>query len=326
MILITGGAGYIGSHVLAAMYDQDAQTEIVVLDDCEEGNPSSVERKGTFLIKGNTGDRPLLNKIFSQFPIHTVVHLAARAYTEESEREPLRYFQNNVSSSIALFDAMEEHGVRSLLYSSSCTVYGELKSVPADEHHPLQPTNVYGQTKLMVETIVKSLHRTRQWSYIILRYFNAAGAHVNGRIGESHRPETHLIPRILKSARDEIDAIEIYGNDYDTADGTCIRDYVHVSDLAVAHRTAVNLLLEGPRASVFNLGTQNGYSVRQVVDMCSEVTGKDIRINWKPRRIGDAAMSIADASAAARELDWKPQHDLRSIIETAWHWECNRRY
>ena len=241
-------------------------------------------------------------------------------------RSPFKYYQNNVVNSIQLFNAMESAGVKKIVFSSTCATYGNPQYTPIDEAHPQEPVNVYGQTKLMLEKILKSLSETIGWTYVALRYFNAAGAHHKISIGESHHPETHLIPLVLQAAKGEIDAVQINGSDYETKDGTCIRDYIHVLDLATAHHAAIDHLTSGEKSLCVNLGTAYGASVMDVINVSRSVTGKDIKVNYGPRRSGDPAALVADYSRASSVLSWKPAHDLENIISTAWAWEQIRGF
>jgi len=327
MLLVTGGAGYVGSHFLHE-YLRQAHAGCVVLDNLTEGHARALEQPGVQHVEGTIGDQALLDRLFEQHEIDAVVHFAANAYVGESQANPFKYLQNNIVQSINLFEAMDRHGVRRIVFSSTCASYGIPDYVPIDEKHPQRPVNVYGNTKLIVEKILHSLAETRGWSFVALRYFNAAGAADDGTLGESHDPETHLIPLVLKVASGELPHVNINGDDYETPDGTCIRDYIHVTDLARAHCQALDLLRTNPPGTrqCINLGTEHGASVKEVIDVCESVTGKSIASVVGPRRSGDPARLVANAAFAEKVLGWKPQHDLKSILETAWRWEKNRRY
>ncbi|MGH9551206.1 MAG: UDP-glucose 4-epimerase GalE [Terriglobales bacterium] len=325
MLLVTGGAGYVGSHFLHS-YRRRGGGEIVVLDNLCEGHEKAIAGDKVHLVQASIGDQAALDKLFQEYKIDTVVHFAACAYVGESQEVPFKYLQNNVCQTINLFEAMERHGVRKVVFSSTCSTYGIPEYVPIDEKHPQRPVNVYGNTKLIVERILHSLAETKKWSYVALRYFNAAGAAEDGTIGESHDPETHLIPLILKAAKGDNQFVSIHGDDYDTRDGTCIRDYIHVTDLGDAHCQAVELLGVERATECINLGTEHGASVKEVINVCSEIAGSEIPVRIGPRRSGDPAVLVADASRAGAVLKWQPKYDLKSIVQTAWNWEQHRRY
>jgi UDP-glucose 4-epimerase len=327
MILVTGGAGYVGSHFLNHLLSSDTKYEVIVLDNLSEGHRESlVHHQGLHLVSANTGDRTALKDIFKNNQIEAVVHFAANAYVGESQYKPFKYFNNNVVNSIALFECMEEHSVKKIVFSSSCATYGAINYNPVDEKHPQKPVNTYGLTKLIIEQILHSLAQTSGWSYVALRYFNAAGADDQGLIGESHDPETHLIPRILQAAAGKIEAVDVHGDDYETEDGTCIRDYVHVFDLADAHLAALKLVLSGNVGEAVNLGTAVGASVKEVIDKCRVITGRDIPVKMGTRRFGDPPTLVANFEKAQKLLSWQPRRSLDDIIRSAWQWEQNRRY
>lgn len=329
MILVTGGAGYVGSHFLSE-YVRTRGDEVVVVDNLGNGYEAAVQAavpKGQVkFFKCDMGDQSALDNIFKQFKIDAVVHFAACAYVGESQELPFKYFQNNVIQSLNLFEVMERHGVRKLVFSSTCATYGEPEYVPIDEKHPQRPVNVYGNTKLITEQILHSLGETKNWSYCALRYFNAAGAAKDGSIGEHHDPETHLIPLILQAAAGKSPHVSILGDDYETRDGTCVRDYIHVTDLAFAHLQALDLLQKQSTQECINLGTEHGATVKEVIDVCKKVTGREITVKVSPRRSGDPPILIADAKKAKRILGWEPTYDLEQIVQTAWNWEQSRRY
>lgn len=327
MILVTGGAGYIGSQFVRTYLDRFPDARVVVVDNLVEGHKESLQVMPRLsFLEEDIGDYDAMIKIFAEYDIEAVVHFAAFCYVGESQTNPGKYFDNNVARSINLFRAMEASGVRKIVFSSTCASYGVPDKVPITENHPQNPINVYGLSKLLIEKILGGYADTTGWSYVALRYFNAAGADESGEIGESHDPETHLIPLALKAAKGELDHLDIFGDDYDTPDGTCIRDYIHVADLAEAHWRSLDYLKSNSGGTAINLGTTCGASVKEVIDLCREVTGRDIKSKVGTRRAGDPARLVADATRAGTLLGWKPRFDLRKIIETAWNWETKRRY
>lgn len=327
MILVTGGAGYIGSQFVRYYTQCRPSEKVVVLDNLCEGHLESIEGLSTVHFeRADIGDYASVKKILEKHNVEAVVHFASHCYVGESQESPGKYFENNVAGSISLFRAMEACGVNKLVFSSSCATYGMPERLPINEETQQNPINIYGLTKLLIEKILSGYAYTKGWSYTALRYFNAAGADKSGVIGESHDPETHIIPLALKTALGTKDMLQIYGDDYDTPDGSCIRDYVHVEDLAHAHLLALEKLASQQGGQSINLGTAYGASVKEIVDVCEQVTGEKIRHSFSPRRPGDPARLIADASKAAEYLGWKPKHDLRSIVETAWNWEQKKRY
>jgi UDP-glucose 4-epimerase len=327
MILITGGAGYVGGQFVRTYLANFPKEQVVVVDNLSEGHDLSLPKGNNVkFIEENIGNVQAMKLILSENKVEAVVHFAASAYVGESQTNPFKYYENNVISSINLFKAMEESHVRKIVFSSTCATYGNPKYIPLDESHPQEPVNVYGTTKWILEKVLRSLSETADWSYVALRYFNASGADDSGEVGESHDPETHLIPLVLKVAAGKLDHVDLYGNDYDTKDGTCIRDYIHVADLAQAHCAALEALKHGKAALEINLGTSVGASILEVLAMCKEVTGKEIATTFAPRRWGDPPVLVANYSKAAAQLNWQPRHDLRKIVESAWKWEQNRRY
>lgn len=323
MILVTGGAGYIGSHYV--LYERERGNDVVVLDNLVYGHSEAV--LGAPLVIGDLADRPLLDRIFSQYEPSAVVHFAAFASVGESVSFPERYYRNNVASTLNLLEAMKDHGVRHFIFSSSCATYGNPVYVPMDEKHPQNPINPYGESKYICEKMMEAFDHAHGLRFASLRYFNAAGADPQGRIGESHEPESHLIPLILQTAAGKRDKITIFGTDYDTPDGTCIRDYIHILDLAQAHSLALQRLREGGASAFYNLGSENGFSVREVIDLCENVTGKKVPVEIGPRRPGDPPRLVASAAKIKHELGWSPRYpDLQEIVHTAWNWEQNRRY
>lgn len=318
--LVCGGAGYIGSHMVAELLDKNI--DVVVLDNLEKGHKNAL-LGGKFYI-GDLRDNNILNKIFTENNIEAVIDFAAYSLVGESMSEPLKYFNNNIYGTINLLESMKEHNVKYLVFSSTAATYGEPKTIPIDENNDTLPTNAYGESKLLVEKILKWCDSAYGIKFTALRYFNAAGAHVNGRIGEDHSPETHLIPLILNVALGKRDKIMIFGDDYDTHDGTCIRDYIHVSDLASAHSLALERLMKGGESAIYNLGNGEGFSVKEVIDVARKVTSHPIPAEIAPRRSGDPAKLIASSTRAMKELNWKPKYnDLETIISTAWNWHKN---
>lgn len=317
-VLIAGGAGYIGSHMVKAILA--AGHHVLVLDDLSTGHRDAV-LNGVF-IEGNLSDSFLLDRIFTSHRIDAVMHFASCIQAGESVRKPGQYYSNNVSNTLALLKAMLEHGAKYFVFSSSAAVYGESERIPIHESHPKNPMNPYGRSKWMVEQILEDFDRAHGLRSMRLRYFNAAGADPDGLLGERHEPETHLIPLVLRAANGRQQAVQLFGRDYSTPDGTCIRDYLHVTDLCDAHLLALARLWAGSSSNVFNLGTGTGYSVQQVISTAEKVTGRPIRVITGPRRAGDAAVLVADSRRAVAELGWKPRFsDLETIITHAWRWE-----
>lgn len=315
-ILVVGGAGYIGSHMVKTLIDHGF--DVLILDNLSTGYRRLIT--GGTLIEGDLGDYDLLDRIFSENAIAAVMHFAAFSLVGESVQAPLKYYQNNISETIKLLDAMIRHEVKRFIFSSTAAVYGEPVKVPIVEDHPCRPTNPYGTSKLTVERILADCDAAHALKSICLRYFNAAGADHSGAIGEMHDPETHLIPLVLKCALTD-SSIKIFGTDYPTEDGTCVRDYIHVTDLANAHLGALQALMDGSDSTAYNLGNSVGYSVRQVIDLSEKVTGKRIQIVEDAKRPGDPAVLIAGADKIKRELNWRPQYEeLEAIIATAWRW------
>lgn len=317
VVLVTGGAGYIGSHANKLLHQRGYDT--IVYDNLSYGH-RECSKWGTFVL-GDLADRDGLTALFEKNPITAVMHFAAYTYVGESVDHPEKYYQNNVVNTLNLLNAMIEHEVPFLVSSSTCAVYGNPTHVPISEDHPLAPISPYGKSKQMVETILKDLSAAHALRYASLRYFNAAGADPEGETGEWHDPETHLIPLVLDSALGKREDVKIFGTDYDTPDGTCIRDYIHVTDLAAAHVDALAYLKRGGPSDIFNLGNGNGFSVRQVVDEAEAVTGRQIRVQAVGRRPGDPSTLIGSADKARKVLGWNPRfEDLSEIIGTAWAW------
>jgi UDP-glucose 4-epimerase len=316
-ILVTGGAGYIGSHTVAGLLEADES--VVVVDNLQKGHRDAV--LGGAFYEGDLREDGFLDEVFGENDIEAVIHFAADSLVGESVADPLKYYNNNMVSTLRLLTKMKEYGVDKIVFSSSAATYGEPENTPILETDRTLPTNPYGETKLSVEKALKWADNAYGIRYVSLRYFNAAGAHPDGRIGEDHNPESHLIPIILQAALGVREAIQIFGNDYDTQDGTCIRDYIHVTDLAQAHILALESLRSGGNSTIYNLGNGKGFSVREVVDIARRVTGINIKEVPAPRRAGDPAVLVASSEKIQRELHWKPQfNDLPTIIETAWKW------
>jgi UDP-glucose 4-epimerase len=321
-ILITGGAGYIGSVTTELLRSRGEQ--VVVLDNLSRGHRDAVASEVPFY-EGNIGDRELVTRIATDHGIDSCIHFAAFAYVGESVSEPALYYENNVAQGIQLLGALVTSGVRRIVFSSTCATYGEPQRIPIDEAHPQLPTNPYGWSKLFVERILGDYDHAYELKFVALRYFNAAGA--SPTRGERHDPETHLIPLVLKAAQKKIDHVTVFGNDYPTNDGTCVRDYIHVSDLAAAHALALDYLRAGGSSTAINLGNGQGYSVLEVIKAAREVTGREIAIEMQGRRAGDPSHLVADASKARAVLGWQPQHaDLAAIIGSAWEWHSKKNY
>jgi len=317
-ILVTGGAGYIGSHAVKALGQEGY--EVLVLDNLSTGHDWAVLHG--ILVKGDLSDKVLLNEVIEDFSPDAVMHFAAFIQVEESVREPLKYYRNNTVNTLNLLEVMKENGVKNFIFSSTAAVYGIPEKIPVDEDTPLIPINPYGSSKVAVEMLLKDLSNNGDVRYISLRYFNVAGADPQGRIGQAYRESTHLITRALKTVKGEFNELSIYGKDYATPDGTCIRDYLHVDDLADAHIMALRYLVHEKRSEVFNCGYGHGYSVRQVVEMVKEITGVDFKVKETGRRAGDPPVLVAANAKIKRALNWNPRYDdLGYIIKTAWEWE-----
>ncbi|WP_324282448.1 UDP-glucose 4-epimerase GalE [Cyanobacterium aponinum UTEX 3221] len=322
-ILITGGAGYIGSHTVKLL--QNRGYDILVFDNLVYGHRDIVEKLGVSFIEGDLRDRTLLDDLFQEHNIEAVIHFAAYAYVGESVENPAKYYRNNVTYTLNLLEAMEKAGIRKIVFSSTCATYGIPEEVPIKETHPQNPINPYGYTKLVVEKMLSDFQRAYNWEYVAFRYFNAAGASSDGLIGEDHNPEPHLIPLILYAALGKRDSISILGDDYPTPDGTCIRDYIHVEDLAQAHLLGLEYLLDGGKSEVFNLGNGNGFSVKEVIKAAKKVTGKDFTVKNAPRRPGDPPILVGSSEKAKKILNWQPQYpDIETIISHAWQWHQSR--
>ncbi len=318
-ILVTGGAGYIGSHVVKLLGERGY--DVLTYDNLSTGHEWAVLYGK--LVVGNLADKGKLRRVFEEFRPDAVMHFAAHIVVPESVREPLKYYRNNVVNTINLLEVMEEFGVDKFIFSSSAAVYGVPEEIPVSESAPLRPINPYGETKATVERILRDLSMSgKGFRYVSLRYFNVAGADPEGRIGFAYPNPTHLIIRAVKAAKGDLRRLEIYGTDYPTPDGTCIRDYIHVTDLAEAHIMALEFLLDGGRSEVFNCGYGHGHSVREVIDTVKRVTGRDFPVVEAPRREGDPPILVADSCRIKDKLGWEPKYDdLEFIIRTAWEWE-----
>ena len=322
-ILVAGGAGYIGSHTVKYLLKNDYN--VVVVDNLSYGHKEAVLTPHFEQI--DLADKEALNKVFKKYKIDAVIHFAAFTYVGESVSQPQKYYWNNVVNTINLLDVMIENDVKNIVFSSTCATYGNPQYTPIDENHPQSPINPYGKTKLMMEQIMADYETAYGLKYIALRYFNAAGCDKDGELGESHEPETHLIPLVLKAIKGEIPQISVFGTDYDTPDGTCIRDYIHVEDLADAHMLAVEKLFKDKQSHCINLGTGIGKSVKEIIKSAEKVTGKKVPLVYGERRIGDPAKLYAANKKAREILNWNPKYtDINEIIKTAWTWEQSKKF
>jgi UDP-glucose 4-epimerase len=316
-VLVTGGAGYIGSHTVAALLARGEK--VVVVDNLQQGHEAAV--LGGSFYKGDIRDSDFLDMVFAANDIDAVIHFAANSLVGDSMQNPGKYYHNNVYGAVCLLEKMKSSGVKKIVFSSTAATYGEPQRVPIQESDPTFPTNTYGETKLAMEKMMKWFDVAHGIKFVALRYFNAAGAHENGLIGEDHSPETHLVPLILQVPLGQREFIAIYGDDYPTADGTCIRDYLHVSDLADAHILSLDMLRKGGESNVFNLGSGKGFSVKEMIDVARKVTGHPIPAIVQERRGGDPAVLIASSDKIKQQLGWSPSRDsLETIIQTAWNW------
>ncbi|MBF2022155.1 MAG: UDP-glucose 4-epimerase GalE [Hydrococcus sp. C42_A2020_068] len=323
-ILVTGGAGYIGSHAVLAL--QQAGYEVIVLDNLSYGHPELIQEVlKAELIVGDTSDRALLANLFTSREISAVMHFAAFIAVGESVVEPVKYYHNNVVGTLTLLEAMLAAGVKKFVFSSTCAIYGMPKEVPMTENHPRDPLSPYAASKEMIERILADFDGAYGLKSVAFRYFNASGADPSGLLGEDHNPETHLIPLALLTALGKRQSLSIFGTDYSTSDGTAIRDYIHVSDLADAHVLGLEYLLAGGNSDVFNLGNGNGFSVREVIETARKVTSREIPVVESPRRAGDAPILVGSAQKAREILGWNPQYaDLTTIVSHAWQWHQKR--
>lgn len=317
-ILVLGGAGYIGSHAVYQLIDQ--KYDVVVIDNLQTGHRGAIHPKAKFY-ESDIRDRAFMRDVFGKEKIDAIIHFAANSLVGESMEQPLKYFDNNVYGTQIVLEMMKEFHVPHIVFSSTAATYGEPERVPITETMPTVPTNTYGETKLAMEKMMKWCEKAYGIKYVALRYFNVAGARSTGEIGEDHHPETHLIPVVLETVLGKREAITIFGEDYDTKDGTCVRDYIHVEDLIDAHILALQYLQNGGASDVFNLGSSNGFSVKEIVDTVREVTGKGFNVKIGDRRAGDPSTLIASSEKAKRVLGWNPQKtDIRQIIKDAWNW------
>lgn len=317
-ILVLGGAGYIGSHTVYELIDRGE--DVIIIDNLETGHIEAVHKKARFY-KGDIRDRSFLDQVFQKEKIDAIIHFAANSLVGESMVDPLKYYDNNVCGTKVLLEAMVAHKLDKIVFSSTAATYGEPERVPILESDKTEPTNTYGETKLSMEKMFKWTAMAHGIRYVSLRYFNACGAHISGMIGEAHNPETHLIPLILQVPNNQREVIQIFGDDYDTKDGTCVRDYIHVTDLAQAHILAVNYLVEGNESNIFNLGNGVGFTVNEVIEVARKVSNHPIQAVISPRRAGDPATLIASSEKAKTMLKWKPEFaELEQIITSAWNW------
>ena len=317
-ILVPGGAGYIGAHTVAALVESGAQ--VVVVDDLETGFKQAVDPAAKFY-QGDIRDKAFLDGVFEKEPIDAVIHFAAYSQVGESMENPLKYYDNNLNGTRVLLSSMIEHDVKKIVFSSTAATYGEPRNIPILESDPTEPTNAYGATKLAMEGMMRWCARAYGLKFVSLRYFNACGAHISGKIGEAHNPETHLIPIILQVPLGQREAVSMFGDDYPTPDGTCVRDYIHVMDLSEAHLLAADYLLSGGESDVFNLGNGVGFTVKEVIQAAEEVVGASIPAKIAPRRAGDPAQLVASSDKAKSILGWKPsRYNIHTILSDAWSW------
>lgn len=317
-ILVLGGAGYIGSHTVYELID--VGREVVIADNLETGHREAVHPAAAFY-EGDIRNREFIDSIFDREDIDGVIHFAANSLVAESMKEPLKYYDNNLCGTKVLLESMVAHHIDNIVFSSTAATYGEPEQVPILETDRTEPTNCYGETKLSMEKMFKWTSAAHGLRFVSLRYFNACGAHISGKIGEAHSPESHLIPLILQVPNGQREYISIFGDDYNTKDGTCVRDYIHVTDLAQAHILAMDYLMKGGENNIFNLGNGVGFTVKEVIDTARKVTGHPIPAQRDSRRPGDPAQLIASSEKAKTVLGWKPEHAaLEHIIETAWKW------
>ncbi|KGR73992.1 UDP-glucose 4-epimerase GalE [Ureibacillus sinduriensis] len=323
MILVVGGAGYIGSHLVKDLVKKE---EVIVLDNLSTGHIEAIDKDALF-VQGDLGDPKVLDSIFMHYPIQAVMHFGANSLIGESVINPQKYYLNNVSSTLTLLEAMLKHQVKNFIFSSTAATYGIPKVRLIDESIDTHPINPYGKSKLIIEQILEDYAKAYDFHYVVLRYFNAAGAYETAEIGESHHPETHLIPLVLHHLAGEKDKISIFGADYNTPDGTCIRDYIHVSDLADAHILALEVLMnKSVKTATYNVGNGIGYSVREIVQMCEAITGRTAKVEITERRTGDPACLVASSEKIYKDLGWRAKRNLEQLIESAWTWHLNQKY
>ena len=317
-VIVVGGAGYIGSHMIKSLNQHGCR--ITVLDNLSSGHANAVLAGD--MVVGDLNDRLFLDSLFSSCPFDVVMHFASSILVGESVKDPAKYYRNNVTNTLNLLDVMVRHNVKNLVFSSTAAIFGEPQYIPIDEKHPKLPINPYGRSKWMVEQILEDFDRAYGLKSVCLRYFNAAGADPMGDLGERHDPETHLIPLVLQTISGRRDSFSVFGRDYGTEDGTCVRDYIHVSDLCDAHWLAIQYLLDGGDSQCFNLGNGSGFSVKEVIYMCEKVTGKELKVIESGRREGDPAVLVADSLFASQLLGWNQKFgNLEDIIRHAWLWE-----
>ena len=322
-VLVCGGAGYIGSHTVYELIERGHS--VVVVDSLIKGHKAAVHNEAKFYL-GDIRDEEFMDRVFKENNIDAVIDFAAFSLVGESVNEPFKYYENNVYGTLKLLEAMERAGVKKIVFSSTAATYGEPENDIIVESDKTNPTNPYGETKLTVEKMLKWADNAYGIKFVALRYFNAAGAHISGKIGEDHSPETHLIPIILQTALGQREKMFIFGDDYDTPDGTCVRDYIHVTDLADAHIKALEKLFKTNESGIYNLGNGKGFSVKEVIEKAKKVTGKDFKVEIEARRSGDPSTLIASSEKAIKELGWKPKFNtLDEIIETAWNWHKDHK-
>ncbi len=320
-ILVLGGAGYIGSHTVYELIDRGE--DVVIIDNLQTGFKEAIHPQARFY-RGDIRDKAFLDNVFEKENIEGVIHFAASSQVGESMGNPLKYYDNNLYGTMILLQSMVEHNINQIVFSSTAATYGEPERIPIFETDRTEPTNTYGETKLSMEKMMKWVDKAHGLRYVALRYFNACGAHISSKIGEAHNPETHLIPLILQVPLGQREYISIFGADYDTTDGTCVRDYIHVTDLAQAHILALEYLKKGKESNTFNLGNGIGFTVNEIVEAARKVTGHPIPAKIEPRRAGDPSKLIASSEKARTVLGWDPQFtDINTIIETAWNWRKN---
>ena len=323
-VLVVGGAGYIGSHTVNLLKNQGHNP--VIYDDFSKGHKEVGNILNVKMVEGDLSDKNRLKEVFISEKIDVVMHFPAFIEVGESVINPSKYYENNVAKVLKLLDAMVENKILKFIFSSTAATFGEPIMERINETHPQNPINPYGQSKLMVEKILKDYEKAYGMKSVIFRYFNACGADMEGKIGESHDPESHLIPLILQAASGRRDSIKVFGTDYSTKDGTCIRDYVHVYDLAQAHILGMEKMNIENQSFDYNLGSGSGYSVKEIIDNVKKVTGKDFKIEYVDRRAGDPGLLVADSTKAESELNWKPKYSLENIVQSAWKWENNKKY
>lgn len=322
-VLVCGGAGYIGSHMVKMLLEQGHSP--VVFDNLSTGHAEAVPED--LLVRGDLMDMSSLRRVFAEHHFDAVIHFAAKSIVSESVSNPSLYYTNNVTGTVNLLEAMLEEGVNRFVFSSTAAVYGNPQTSRITEDHPLNTLNPYGRSKLIVEAILEDFAKAYGLRSVCLRYFNAAGADPSGELGESHDPESHLIPNVLRAALGAGNGLHLFGDDYDTPDGTCVRDYIHINDLCDAHLRALGFMKETAGAHIFNLGNGQGFSVKHIVDVASEITNCDIPFTMAPRRPGDAAILVADSTKARSVLGWNPEYtDVKDIIKTAWSWHSQQKY